>query len=773
MTEWTDRLLDRVRAGDGDGVLAVISVMTEAERRACASDVVSVRHLWPGDGVSEAEKLAEWGVLPPSRLRSIAHGPVYWHMGSRDPRFEQIVRLRPRDWRQRLVRRANWALGLPWPVVYRLVCDGLVDPPQTPWYYAASTAHINLWRDDPAWLAEDFWQLFTHEEAALELSHGGGTRTAYAGLVDSGRVPRPRVLAACLDALRRDFPPRATRFYRNLFDAVGPTPDDLAPLAPRLLVLLASDNPLDVGFALVHLTALQSAGSLDGRELCNALAPAMTAPTKKHALAAIALAGSALRTDPDLADAAVAALGEALLHPRTDVQRIAFAEIEPFRDHLPAETIAYLELAREDVDPSILTALNVSFARPQPALTQHPSSLREAGQHEPPAPEEAVPQPQRWSTEWRHRSAGYMWAYTADFLDRFHELSPPRGLNTLLSTPVHRSGWIEPAVAARRLWYLEGTPAAWDLALMVLRLMPDHDAAGRAALRHLDSEEAAVVRHALGEDVSVSPSTELASAWSAARAVRDPKAYEADARGAGARLLEEAKSIRWQHSRWLPPLPDDLLGAVELLVPSENMLPWLATIWPGNREPLFRCVVRQLWRVPPDGAPPPVESAVGLLADGRAPAGPEAGLALALALGVRDVGLSTFAVETAATAIAQNLVDARWLGAGLARALREHRGITDNPTAGTVPKRWVVPLEDIARQSDAHAHVVHEALQGLLASASASDRRALSDVISLLRRLSLTLEKPVENATARAFLQALSPSSLGGQAAREILALCP
>jgi hypothetical protein len=781
MSTWGEQLLARVFAGDRHGVAAALAAMDESERRACAADVVAARDPWLGDEVNGAQLLAEYGVLPPSKLRSIAHGPVRWHEGSKDPRFEQIMRLRPREWRQRLLRRANWRLGLPWPAAYRLVRDGMADSPHTSWYYAASVWHVADWRDDPTWLAGDFWGLFTHEEAGIELSRVSGKEVAYRELADSGRVPRARLLGACVDALERDFQTRATRFYRALFDALEPEPDELAPLADHLFALLASDNRLDVGFALSHLSTVQAAGELDGQSLLNSLAPAMTATTKKHVLSAVRLAATAMRADLDLTTAAVAVLAEGLLHPNTDVQRAVFAELQPYADQLEPDAIALLHAAAEDVDPLILTALDITVTQPAPL---RPMTVPGRGP-EPPSPEWETPPPAaesppgeaRWHGEWPHLYGwhhGTVTGYCEALLARVRDLWPPSGLHELLSAPTFQGGWIEPAAAARRLWCLNGPVSPWDLAQMVLRLMADTDGAGRLALEHLDSEEAAVARYALGGDARQPDSSTLAPAWIAAEARRDPEAYEHRARPLAAKLLQDRKRLRWQSEPEEPSLPEDPLAALEqLTLPTTNMLPWLATIWPSNLEPIFRMVTRWLWRLRPDGPFPRIEPTIALLADPRVPAGADAGLALAVCLGCKDIGLRTFAADTVATAITRGTVGAEWLGAGLSRALHEYRdvevGLPDNETVGAVPRRWAGPLDDIARTSVDHAHAVHTAIQLLLASTPTEDRTRLNGVLSLLRQITLTLHTPVENAETRAFLMSLSLRSRGGQIAQDIL----
>jgi hypothetical protein len=186
-----------------------------------------------------------------------------------------------------------------------------------------------------------------------------------------------------------------------------------------------------------------------------------------------------------------------------------------------------------------------------------------------------------------------------------------------------------------------------------------------------------------------------------------------------------------------------------------------------RREPVFRMVTRWLWRLRPQGPFPELEPTIEILADPRASAGPEAGLAMAICLSLNDVGLRTFTAETIAAAITTGSATGAWLGAGLSRALLEYRYVDVGP--GAVPRRWVDPLADIACTSDRHAHAVHTALQVLLASAPPSDRSRLSGILGLLRHLTLTYQRPVDNEDARRFLGALSPRSQGGQIAQEIL----
>ncbi len=585
---------------------------------------------------------------------------------------------------------------------------------------------------------------------------------------------------ASLDALNRDFQTRATRFYRALFDVLEPTPDELAPLADRLLTLLASDNRLDVGFAVSHLSAVQAAGRLDGRALLNRLAPAMTATAKKHAFGAVRLAAKSMHDDRELVSAAVAVLAEGLLHPNTDVQRAAFVELQPHADQLAPDAIAFLRAAAEDVDPRILTALDITVPQPDPLLAVAPMApgLEPASQHwgAPPPATESPPGQADWYNKWPHF---YGWDHTTAIigycealLARARDLRPPPGLHELLSAPTHQGGWIEPAVAARRLWDLNGPASPWDLAQMVLRLMADTDSAAASALQHLDSEEAAIARYALGDNAPLPQSSTLATAWTAAQARRDPEAYENQARPRAAQRLHD--HTRSQRELQKPSLPEDPLGALEqLTLPSMNMLPWIATIWPSNREPLFRMVTRWLWQLRPDGALPRIEPTIALLCDPRAPAGPDAGLAVGICLGCKDVALRTFTADTVITAITRGAVGAEWLGTGLSRALHEYRDVEvhlpDNKTVGAVPQRWAGPLHDISRTSVEHGHAIHVAIQLLLASTLNEDRTRLNDILLLLRQLTLALNSPIENIDTRAFLESLSPTSHGGRIAQEIL----
>ena len=333
----------------------------------------------------------------------------------------------------------------------------------------------------------------------------------------------------------------------------------------------------------------------------------------------------------------------------------------------------------------------------------------------------------------------------------------------LLSAPTHRGGWIEPAVAVRRVAALEGRrPPVMDLAQMVLRLAPD----GRdPASAGLDGEAGAVLAHALGGSVRRPWRVRLGAAWDAAEQARDPAAYavpDHDLAGGHAAFEESLYSSDGS--------PADAASPATLLTGREawwgwepgGIERWLTTVWPANKEGVFQIVARRLWIN--DGTR---EYGIGevleVLLDPSEPIGEQAALALALGLGTADAADRTLAADVTIAALTSRRLDGDALGARLARLLREQQLV--------VPARWEGSLGDVAATGPLAAYDAQAAIETVLAAATDDDRRRLLGVVELLRRLAVEADAAVADPRARAWLEALPPRSKGGKAAREALAV--
>jgi hypothetical protein len=220
-----------------------------------------------------------------------------------------------------------------WRVIRTLERRGLVTIPHDDAYTLAFVGTlgggdpVEAVRTDPV-ATDVLWQCFLVEGggevslANVDKYGGGEWSTAVLTLVREGDLDRDRVLAAALNALGLDFSAYRAGWFSRLWTSLDPTLDEIAAHQPALRRLLRSDVRPTVALAVTALRRLADAGLLDGPSAVEALAPAVVAPVKGTALAAVALVGVAVASGVPVADAAPT-LAVALEHPHADVQRAA------------------------------------------------------------------------------------------------------------------------------------------------------------------------------------------------------------------------------------------------------------------------------------------------------------------------------------------------------------------------------------------------------------------------------------------------------------------
>jgi hypothetical protein len=289
---------------------------------------------------------------------------------------ERLVRCRPRVWRQDWAERTladpEWR-HWDWPVVHRMVKDGLIDRPDEPGYVAGAAMGIrdiprrqragsvrplaDVLRGEQEWLRTDLWQLFAIEDSGLTAQGGGGGHQSWlealCELEADGTVPRERLLDETLGALRRDFTPHNSRFFHKLYDALEPTVDEHAARLDDLLALLASEDPAVVGFALRPLGQLERAKRLPPDRVAEAIGPALLLPVKGHAARAAKLLGRLVKREPGAAAVALPVLADALAHEAREVQEAALDALERHREVLAVGDAARLAEFAEAVDPAL------------------------------------------------------------------------------------------------------------------------------------------------------------------------------------------------------------------------------------------------------------------------------------------------------------------------------------------------------------------------------------------------------------------------------------
>jgi hypothetical protein len=148
-----------------------------------------------------------------------------------------------------------------------------------------------------------------------------------------GHPIRDRILDQLLDMLTGDLNgPDAARLHKFL-DELAATPAELAARRRALFTLLAHRAPGVVSYAIRILTRLGRANLIPPAELIDGVEPALLAPAKSTATAALAIVAAALRRDPRVERRALERFATAVAHPHPEVQ---LAAVDAAAPHLVA-----------------------------------------------------------------------------------------------------------------------------------------------------------------------------------------------------------------------------------------------------------------------------------------------------------------------------------------------------------------------------------------------------------------------------------------------------
>ncbi|MFF5233266.1 DUF6493 family protein [Dactylosporangium sp. NPDC000521] len=350
--------------------------------------------------------------------------------------------------------------------------------------------------------------------------------------------------------------------------------------------------------------------------------------------------------------------------------------------------------------------------------------------------------------------------------------------------PTHAGGWIAPAVLVERL-ATGAAPDPLDAVAALLRLGPDPagvSPAIRDAAAAVPGAVGTALRYALGGPPPESLSRPDRPLWIAAARARAPRGDDApligrgpgfDAAGAG-----RAPAWRvWFDPEWSPyrPIrvaalgpaaepapPDPALPTVALAhadsfdrLPSGPWHPWLASMWPGNIEPLLAMALRfQLASL--DGTVDGGVSAHALHLLDRTVAELPPLSPYVVGAGLAGAGISerTAAVDTAAALLPQRM-DPATLASAMATL------------APAVPlNRWADSLGDLSVAG--LGAQVRALLTALLPSLDRTSR-GLHTLVELLRDEHLRAAVPVTDPTLRQWLSAAGGRSKTTAAARSLL----
>ena len=302
------------------------------------------------------------------------------------------VRSRPRGWRDEWA--AWWVRRNPdaaWSPVRALIRAGDCDEPpdddyaQAMVYGIAALAYerggyekvADVLRDERELLERDVWRIFQAPSlwAAGYYGHGNDPRwtawsQALVELAADGLLPRDRLVAETVGALRREADPSALRGLALFHDRfLAPTQRELAAHADDYLGLLDSGHDARIGFALKHLTALDREAPVDGRALIERLPPVMALRSKAHVRRALALLDRVLRREPALVPDGLELALDALGHDAVEVQAAAAGVLERHAAALDADRRQRLATLAAALDPAVRARVERFAAVERPAAT--------------------------------------------------------------------------------------------------------------------------------------------------------------------------------------------------------------------------------------------------------------------------------------------------------------------------------------------------------------------------------------------------------------------
>ncbi|QEG39282.1 DUF6493 family protein [Roseimaritima ulvae] len=258
-----------------------------------------------------------------------------------------------------------------WKLIRQLMAQGLIDKPDHPNYYLGMISGIlglfnsestieQALRDEPELFEDEVWKLFEYEGAGENslanydrFSRNQKWHDALLSCVQSGELPRDRLLTCSLDALALDFNHYRAKWFANFHDALEPSADEQREFAERYLQLLGNSAPNIVTWAFNKVETLSKKNVLGGRQLIDGLRPVLEAKAKgivKKALQRISKAG---QENVDTAHAASRAAISALAHEQPDVQAAAMDVIESWGDANDQDFVSQLSEYVDVVAPSL------------------------------------------------------------------------------------------------------------------------------------------------------------------------------------------------------------------------------------------------------------------------------------------------------------------------------------------------------------------------------------------------------------------------------------
>ena len=399
------RLADAIEQADGAACVALLDGVPESERRELAPAIVArckeldaLRLDWDQEQdirlgywrQFEVAGLALYGTASLGEIKALKVNTVH------DQRLYDILASRRPAWIESWMAWTLAENGLSWPVIRRLVRDGVAARPESDanyylWMIPHQHKNVRETLDaDPGLLDHEVWRLFEVEgRSEVSLAQNdkyfrkcAGNASAWdetlVTLSREGRLDRARLLAASLAALARDLPQFQAGWFSRFHDLMEPSIDERVRHLREYLHLLASPIPPTVSFTLKALLLIDKAGSLDAVRFLDAAAAALHTREKSAAEALLKLLSSVVKRDPKLGERAATLSMPLLENPAPEIQEKVLAFIERHSDpqRLPDRLAEASKLVAPSLRKKIAAAPPEQSAIARTALTPDDPRLR-------------------------------------------------------------------------------------------------------------------------------------------------------------------------------------------------------------------------------------------------------------------------------------------------------------------------------------------------------------------------------------------------------------
>ncbi|MBG0564821.1 DUF7824 domain-containing protein [Actinoplanes aureus] len=485
------------RAGDLDGITALLLSATEAERLAAAKPVeAGIRaadpDLWWRSDINPTTgwALAVIGCMPTAARAAALLGRRNMQMWNRTApdRFLAVARARELPWvgdlgvrlAERLPARDVWFED--WRFAAALLRAGAAEPPATEGFVRGwlnqllrtqrqpPSLHQRL-RDDP-FLDRLLPGVFEIDGLGADAGVGHLSArtgrwdttprfpTVIADLVAEGRLDRKVILDATVDRLARGDRVNALRPFVLLHDALALTVDEFATHTPDYARLLPDAPPVIAGLAQRALRTVDDAGRLEMRTLLEVSAATLLRTEKTLVKAQLSWLERVVRREPDRAGEILETVAAAFGHPALDIQERALTLIGRHTSRLDPGTVARLADAATGLagDLPARSAELLGVAAPE----EEPAALAEL----PPLPPvTTVPPPIASAAELAEEvmlltseETGLRWERVLAALVSLRESSHTADLATALAPLLDRY----PHHFAEQIWYQQRTAYLGD-----------------------------------------------------------------------------------------------------------------------------------------------------------------------------------------------------------------------------------------------------------------------------------------------------------------------